>query len=95
MKKDNTLIELLAGIQGFEYEAFLMHNGCRFADSHCLGFHSRGRGSVCAFLNNSNTVVRPIGEKPSFNECSEFDLNHLAYLEKHPWKLQQSQLIHR
>ena len=76
-------IESLSGIGDFEFEAFLMHNGCRFADSHCLGFHSRECGSVCAYLNNSNTVVRPIGTRPSFKEWSEFDLNHLSYLTYH------------
>ena len=48
LPRDLTLAEIeniAAAVPGVEYEAFLMRNGCRYSDSHCLGRHGgSGKG---------------------------------------------------
>ncbi len=71
---------IVAAVPGVEYEAFLMRNGCRYSDSHCLGTHGgSGRGGLCMLLNRADKVVHTDGaaqlsdaEATSRLYCREF-----------------------
>lgn len=66
LPRDLTLAEIesiAAAVPGIEYEAFLMRNGCRYSDSHCLGRHGgSGKGGLCVLLNQANKLVHADGE---------------------------------
>jgi putative protease len=36
-----------------EFEVFLMRNGCKYSDAHCMSFHGRKQGSMCACYDKS------------------------------------------
>lgn len=38
---------IVRAVPGVEYEAFVMRNGCVFADGLCLGRHIEGRNALC------------------------------------------------
>lgn len=40
-----------------EYEIFMMRNGCRFSDSHCLGFHRCEQPSICSYIGRANREI--------------------------------------
>ena len=58
------------------YEVFLMRNGCRFSDSHCLGFH-REKGSVCGVLTRG--IYRTAALDGDFKTQHDFELNNKLY----------------
>ena len=60
-----------------DFEAFYMRNGCVFSDSHCLGMHDPGCGSICSFLRKSKPLVRTLNT--SFDALSEINWNNQLY----------------
>lgn len=65
-----------------EYEAFLMRNGCIFADGSCLGRHFEGRNALCWDVRHARreNLVAPYGGERLDRELSE---NALAYERFH------------
>ena len=56
LPRDMSLAEIesvIAEVPDLEYEAFLMRNGCMFADSHCLGLHRAEEPSLCRTLRSA------------------------------------------
>lgn len=45
---------IVRAVPGVSCEAFLMRNGCVFADSHCMGLHRAGRPSLCRTLRGAD-----------------------------------------
>ncbi len=65
LPRDLTLAEINAivhAVPELEYEAFLMRNGCVFADSHCLGLHRADCPSLCRTLRESAWWEIPFAE---------------------------------
>lgn len=60
-----------------EYEIFMMRNGCRFSDSHCLGFHRQEQPSICACIGNSGRDLEVEGM--NFKEKHAVELNDIVY----------------
>ncbi|MCR5801963.1 MAG: U32 family peptidase [Lachnospiraceae bacterium] len=56
-----------------EFEAFLMRNGCVFADSHCLGVHGRNHGALCQAFKNGPFKVDTL--EKSFEKRQDYDWN--------------------
>ncbi len=57
LPRDLTLDEIqaiTAQVPDVEYECFLMRNGCRYSDSHCLARHRNKYGALCTYLDHSN-----------------------------------------
>lgn len=65
LPRDLTLSEIegiARAVPNVEYEAFLMRNGCRYSDSHCLGRHGgSGRGGLCVLLCQADKTVHADG----------------------------------
>lgn len=81
LPRDIRLDDLKALIMAFpqvEFECFILRNGCRFSDGNCLSFHSRGYGSLCAWLNKLPVKMRVDGGL-SANEMREVQSNHFLY----------------
>ncbi len=72
--------QVVGAVPGVEYEAFLMRNGCRYSDAHCLGKHGgSGQGGLCVQLKCADKVVHADGfaqlgdaEATSRLYCGEF-----------------------
>lgn len=64
-------------VQDVEYEIFMMRNGCRFSDAHCLGFHRLEMPSICSFIGRANREVGLEHEK--FKERHDAELNDQVY----------------
>ena len=60
-----------------EYEAFLMRNGCKFADSYCLGFHLDEHGALCQNIRRSDRSIH--SKSLSFSERQQALLNETVY----------------
>lgn len=45
--------EITEQVPNIEYECFLMRNGCRYSDSHCLARHRNKYGALCTYLDRS------------------------------------------
>ncbi len=60
-----------------DYEVFLMRNGCRFSDSHCLGTHRPEHGSICHMLRSVDCNI--IARDNSFSYQHDTELNHILY----------------
>ena len=58
------------------YEVFLMRNGCRFSDSHCLGMH-REKGSMCGVLTRG--IYKTDALDGDFKTQHDFELNNTVY----------------
>ncbi|MBO5889235.1 MAG: U32 family peptidase [Clostridia bacterium] len=58
------------------YEVFLMRNGCRFSDSHCLGLH-REKGSMCGVLTRG--LYRTDAIDGNFKTQHDYELNNTLY----------------
>ncbi len=56
-----------------EFEAFLMRNGCIFADSHCLGVHARNYGALCQAFKNGPFKVDTL--EKNFTKRQDYDWN--------------------
>lgn len=72
--------EIIAACPMVEYESFLMRNGCRYSDSHCLARHSSQYGALCSFLDRARTEFQT-DHKLSFGEHEAFASNHLIYVQ--------------
>lgn len=57
------------------FEAFLMRNGCRYSDSHCLSFHDRKYGAMCSWIDNSVCDISKYGTQ-DFESMKEFHSNN-------------------
>ncbi len=69
--RDLSLAEIEAimkAVPELEYEAFLMRNGCVFADSHCLGLHRANCPSMCRTLRESPWWEIPLDDAPDADE---------------------------
>lgn len=60
-----------------EYECFLMRNGCRYSDSHCLARHSDHYGALCGYLDHANAEV--ICDREAFDQREEACFNHYVF----------------
>lgn len=79
--RDLTLEEIgqiTAAVPGVEYECFLMRNGCRYSDSHCLARHSDRYGALCTFLDRSKPRYCGVAEA-SFPAHDAVVFNHLMF----------------
>ena len=61
---------IIASVPDVEYEAFLMRNACRHADSYCLGLHGGLYGGLCydQSLQDSGLIMRSDSSAESRNE---------------------------
>ena len=64
-------------VPDIEYEIFMMRNGCRFSDGHCLGFHRLEMPSICSFISRAERSVS-IAEE-SFKNRHDAELNDMIY----------------
>lgn len=79
--RDLTLEEIrqiTTAVPGVEYECFLMRNGCRYSDSHCLARHSDRYGALCTFLDRSKPRYCGYPET-SFSAHDAAVFNHLMF----------------
>lgn len=42
---------MVKGFPDMEFEVFLMRNGCKFSDSHCMSYHGRKHSSMCSCID--------------------------------------------
>ncbi|MFQ9178587.1 MAG: U32 family peptidase [Eggerthella lenta] len=49
---------IVRAVPGVEYEAFVMRNGCVFADGLCLGRHIEGRNALCWDVARASRALR-------------------------------------
>ena len=45
--------KIVKNFSDIEFEVFLMRNGCKYSDAHCMSFHGRKHGAMCACLDKS------------------------------------------
>ena len=60
LPRDITLSEascIIKSVPDLEYECFVMRNGCRYSDSHCLCRHSDKYGAICTYLDRAESTV--------------------------------------
>ncbi len=69
--------DIVLADNSIEYEVFLMRNGCRFSDSHCLGTHRPEQGGMCHMLNTVNCNIVAYDNEFEFEHNTE--LNNLLY----------------
>lgn len=71
--------EIVTQYPNVEYEVFMMRNGCRFSDAHCLGFHRSEKPSICAGIGlaGRNLMV----ENKGFMERHNVELNDIVYTQ--------------
>lgn len=60
-----------------EYEIFMMRNGCRFSDAHCLGFHRSEKPSICSFIGRADRCMTL--KEENFKERHDAELNDMIY----------------
>lgn len=80
LPRDLSLDEIEAitkAVPEVEYEVFMMRNGCRFSDSHCLGFHRSEKPSICSYIGGANRKLHMKDE--SFKTKHEAELNDMIY----------------
>lgn len=80
LPRDMTLSEMKSickSVPELEYECFLMRNGCRYSDSHCLCRHSDRCGALCTYLDGAHTNVH-CGQ-PDFSKREEAYYNHYVF----------------
>lgn len=66
LPRDLTLEEIqsiVSAVPSAEYECFLMRNGCRYSDSHCLAKHKNQYGALCTCLDRSRTEIHGESER--------------------------------
>ena len=81
LPRDLTLREIAQiteQVPGVEYECFLMRNGCRYSDSHCLARHSDRYGALCTYLDRSKPRYCGLPER-SFAAHDAAVFNHLFF----------------
>lgn len=66
-------------VPDMEYEIFMMRNGCRFSDGHCLGFHRLEMPSICSFIGRAERRV--ILEEENFKNRHDAELNDMIYTD--------------
>lgn len=71
--------EIVHQVPDMEYEIFMMRNGCRFSDSHCLGFHRLEQPSICSFIGKANREV--VLQQESFKNRHDAELNDMIYTD--------------
>ena len=73
--------DMCASHPEIEFEVFLMRNGCRFADSHCLGVHGRQYGALCNAVTNGPFKVETLDLE--FDKRQAYDWNFRMYNMAH------------
>lgn len=68
---------LTAAAPEAEYEVFLMRSGCKFSDSHCLGYHRPEHPAPCRELKFSNCSM--CSNSATFETRQLFNLNYSIY----------------
>lgn len=66
-------------VPDIEYEIFMMRNGCRYSDGHCLGFHRSEMPSICSFIGRASRNV--VIEEESFKNRHDAELNDMLYTQ--------------
>lgn len=61
-----------------EFEVFLMRNGCKYSDAHCMSFHGRKYGAMCACFDKSLMEVC-IRDNISHEFCKEVYSNNKLF----------------
>ncbi len=80
LPRDITLREarrMMESVPELEYECFIMRNGCRYSDSHCLCRHSDKYGAICTYLDRSESTVHC--NIDSFSMQEECNFNHYVF----------------
>lgn len=70
--------EITSSVPQAEYECFLMRNGCRYSDSHCLAKHSNQFGALCTYLDRARVSIQGASER-SFTIHDEALFNHHVF----------------
>lgn len=70
--------EITQAVPDVEYECFLMRNGCRYSDSHCLARHRNQYGALCGFLDRAKVSFAGLPAQ-SFRAHSEALFNHHVF----------------
>lgn len=82
LPRDLSLEEIEAitkAVSEVEYEVFMMRNGCRFSDSHCLGFHRSEKPSICSYIGGANRKLHM--KEENFKTKHEAELNDMMYTQ--------------
>lgn len=48
---------MVSKYKNIKFEVFLMRNGCKYSDAHCMSFHSRKYNSMCSCVDNNEKKV--------------------------------------
>lgn len=70
--------EITMSVPQAEYECFLMRNGCRYSDSHCLAKHRNQFGALCTYLDRAKASILGSSER-SFAIHDEALFNHHVF----------------
>lgn len=71
--------EIVSMYPNVEYEIFMMRNGCRFSDAHCLGFHRSEKPSICAYIGGASRDLKV--DQKDFMEKHHVELNDIVYTQ--------------
>lgn len=80
LPRDLTLQEanhIMTRVPELEYECFVMRNGCRYSDSHCLCRHNGKYGSLCSHLDKAQVSI--YCEADTFADREETDFTHYLF----------------
>ncbi len=98
LPRDMTLAEIDAVVRAvpdLEYEAFLMRNGCVFADSHCLGLHRADRPSLCRTLRENAWWEVPFADDAESASTRQADAQEAENRNTHARKVRETYLDQR
>ena len=70
---------IVSKVPDMEYEIFMMRNGCRFSDGHCLGFHRLELPSICSYIGKATRQM--ILDKDHFKERHDAEMNDMIYTQ--------------
>lgn len=69
--------QIVEAVPNTEYEIFMMRNGCRYSDAHCLGFHRSEKPAICACVNQADRML--LFERKGFKDKHDVELNDMTY----------------
>ncbi len=73
------IASIVSRVDGVQYEAFLMRNGCRYMDANCLGLHGGECGAVCSGIReNPATFYGQFGD-PAYDPVQQQTASNMLY----------------
>lgn len=69
--------DLVTAVPNAEYEVFLMRSGCKFSDSHCLGYHRPEHPAPCRELKFARCAM--CADFAPFQVRQDFNLNRVMF----------------